>query len=196
MSIALYHFIYILLYPIVHLLYPMRVHHRERIPQEGPIMLCASHSNLVDPFLLVYMLGWERPMRFMAKKELFVIPLLGSILRRAGTFPVDRGSADMGAIRTAMAILKGKGILGIFPEGTRLQERGDGKHGAVMLAARSGAQVVPVYIPRHKRLFRRLDIIVGEPYVLERDTRGKDAYEKRSIELMTLIEGLKDECKR
>ena len=193
MSAAWYHFIYILLYPIVHLLYPTRVHHRERIPQEGPIMLCASHSNLVDPFLVVYMLGWSRTMRFMAKKELFDIPVIGWILRRAGTFPVDRGSADMGAIRTSMAILKEKGILGIFPEGTRLQESGEGKHGAVMLAARTGAQVVPVYIPRHKRLFHRLDLVVGEPYIMDRNTRGKEAYEEKSCELMSRIEGLKDE---
>ena len=95
-----------------------------------------------------------------------------------------------------MSILKEKGILGIFPEGTRLQESGDGKHGAVMLAARSGAQVVPVYIPRRKRLFRRLDLIVGEPYVLDRDIRGKDAYEQKSRELMNRIESLKDECGR
>ena len=196
MSLAWYHFIYLLLFPLVHILYPMRILHRERIPQEGPIMLCASHSNLVDPFLLVYMMGWNRPVRFMAKKELFDLPLLGAVLRRAGTFSVDRGNADMGAIRTSMAILKEKGILGIFPEGTRLQESGEGKHGAIMLAARTGAKLVPVYISRRKRVFRRVHLAVGEPYVLDRDIRGKDAYETRSIELMDRIEKTGEESWR
>lgn len=192
MSAALYHFLYLLLYPFVHVLYPMRFHHRERIPAQGPILLCASHSSLADPFFLAYLLGWERPMRFMAKKELFAIPILGGILRRAGAFPVDRGNADLSAIRTAMTILKENGILGIFPEGTRLQESGEGKHGAVILAARSGAKLVPVYIPRRKRFFHRVDILVGEPYVIERTIRGKEAYEERADELMSKIEDLQD----
>ena len=188
-----YHFIYVLLYPLIHFLYPMRFHYRERIPEQGPILLCASHSNLVDPILLAYLLGWDRPMRFMAKKELFQIPILGRILSKAGAFSVDRGNADMGAIRTSMTILKEKGILGIFPEGTRRQDEGEGKHGAIMLAARTGAQVVPVYIPRRKRMFRRLDLVAGEPYVLDKSIRGKDAYEEKSAELMEKIENLKDE---
>ena len=196
MSVACYRFIYMLLYPLIHILFPMRFHHRDRIPRQGPIMLCASRSNLVDPLLLAYLLGWDRPMRFMAKKELFKIPLLGGILRKVGTFSVDRGNADMGAIRTSMAILKEKGILGIFPEGTRRQESGEGKHGAIMLAARSGAQVVPVYIPRRKKLFNKLDLVVGEPYILDRDIRGKDAYEEKSGELMDRIENLKNEIGR
>ena len=196
MSVACYRFIYMLLYPLIHILFPMRFHHRDRIPRQGPIMLCASLSNLVDPLLLAYLLGWDRPMRFMAKKELFKIPLLGGILRKVGTFSVDRGNADMGAIRTSMAILKEKGILGIFPEGTRRQESGEGKHGAIMLAARSGAQVVPVYIPRRKKLFNKLDLVVGEPYILDRDIRGKDAYEEKSGELMDRIENLKNEIGR
>ncbi len=196
MSVACYRFIYMLLYPLIHILFPMRFHHRDRIPRQGPIMLCASHSNLVDPLLLAYLLGWDRPMRFMAKKELFKIPLLGGILRKVGTFSVDRGNADMGAIRTSLAILKEKGILGIFPEGTRRQESGEGKHGAIMLAARSGAQVVPVYIPRRKKLFNKLDLVVGEPYILDRDIRGKDAYEEKSGELMDRIENLKNEIDR
>ena len=193
MSVAVYHFIYCFLYPIVHLLYPYRFHHRERIPETGPMMICASHSNLVDPLLLAYLLGWKRPIRFMAKKELMETPLLGAILRKAGTFGVDRGHADMGAIRSSMAILKDKGDLGIFPEGTRLQESGDGKHGAIMLAARSGAKVVPVYIPRKKRLFRRLDIVVGEAYMVDKSLHGRDAYEEQAGKLMERIEALKDE---
>ena len=188
----LYHFFYCLLYPLVHLLFPMRFHHRERIPEQGPMMLCASHSHLVDPLLLVYLMGWPRQLRFMCKKELLEMPVIGAVLRGIGSFGVDRGHADMGAIRTSMAILKENGDLGIFPEGTRLQETGEGKHGAVMLAARSGARVVPVFIPRKKRLFRRMDIVVGEPYVLDRGLRGKEAYGEKAEELMARIEALKD----
>ena len=135
-------------------------------------------------------------MRFMAKRELFEIPLLGRILRKIGSFGVDRGSADMGAIRTSMAILKENGALGIFPEGTRRQESGEGKHGAIMIAARTGAQVVPVYIPRRKRMFHRLDLVVGEPYVVDKDIRGRDAYEAEAKKLMKKIESLKDEIGR
>ena len=189
----LYHFIYCLLFPFIKLLYPCRCHHVERLPESGPAMICASHSNLVDPLLLAYMAGWGRHIRFMAKKELFSIPILGAALRGAGTFPVDRGNADMGAIRASMAILKERGFLGIFPEGTRKQETGDAKNGAIMLAARSGAQVVPVYIPRKKRLFRRFHIVVGEPYVLDKDVRGKEAYAEKAEELMARIEDLKGE---
>ena len=196
MSVGWYHLIYVLLYPLIHFLYPIRFHHRERIPEQGPILLCASHSNLVDPLLLAYLLGWKRPMRFMAKKELFKIPILGGILSRAGAFSVDRGNADMGAIRTSMMILKEKGILGIFPEGTRRQDSGEGKHGAVMLAARTGSQVLPVYIPRRTRIFPRLDLVVGEPYVLDKSIRGKDVYEEKSTEMMEKIENLKDEIGR
>ena len=75
----------------------------------------------------------------------------------------------------------------------RIWESGEGKHGAIMLAARSGATVVPVYIPRKKRLFRRLHIVVGEPYVLSKDVRGKVAYEEKAEELMARIEALKGE---
>lgn len=192
MSVAFYHFAYCILFPLVHLLYPHRIHHKERVPESGPIMVCASHSNFVDPLFLVFAMGWHRPVRFMAKKELLDMPVLGTILRKLGSFGVDRGQADMGAIRSSMSILKEKGNLGIFPEGTRLQETGEAKHGAIMLAARSGAQIVPVYIPRGKRLFRRLEIVVGEPYTLDPSLRGKAAYEEKAEELMNRIEALKD----
>ena len=122
------------------------------------------------------------------------MPVIGAVLRGVGSFGVDRGHADMGAIRASMSILKEKGDLAIFPEGTRLQETGEGKHGAIMLAARSGAQVVPVYIPRKKRLFHRLHVTVGEPYALDRSLRGKEAYEEKAEDLMARIEALKDEA--
>lgn len=192
MSLRFYRFVYYLMYPITHLFFPVRYHHRERLPETGPMMICASHSHIVDPLLLVYLLGWRRPLRFMAKKELLDMPILGAILRGIGSFGVDRGHADMGAIRASMDVLKNGGILGIFPEGTRRQESGEGKNGAVMIAARTEARIVPVYIPRKKRLFHRLDVVVGEAYRLDRSLRGKEAYAEKAGELMSRIEALRE----
>ena len=171
MSLRFYRFVYCLMYPITHLFFPVRYHHRERLPETGPMMICASHSHIVDPLLLVYLLGWRRPLRFMAKKELLDMPILGAILRGIGSFGVDRGHADMGAIRASMDVLK---------------------NGAVMIAARTEARIVPVYIPRKKRLFHRLDVVVGEAYRLDRSLRGKEAYAEKAGELMSRIEALKE----
>ncbi len=191
----LYRFCYVLLWPLVHLLYLPRYIHRERVPEETPLMVCASHSHIVDPLLLAYLMGWNRPLRFMCKQELLKMPILGGILRGIGSFGVNRGHADMAAIRTSLGILKEGGRLGIFPEGTRLQDSGDGKHGSVMLASRSGALVLPVYISRRKKLFRRVCVVAGEPYTLPDNVRGSEAYAAYTEDLMRRIEQLREEVK-
>ena len=185
---------YVLLWPIVHLLWPIRVHHKERLP-EGPMVLCAPHSSMVDPILLMMALGMRFFPRFMAKKELFEKPLLGKYLTSVGVFPVDRGSSDLHAIRTAMGILKDGGILGIFPEGTRVHtaETGAAHNGAIMLASRTGASIVPVWLTREKKLFRRVDVVIGEPYTLPRLTGGTEAYQPHAAQLMERIGSLKGE---
>lgn len=184
--------IYLLLWPLTRILYPIRVHHRERLP-EGAAVLCAPHSSMIDPIMLMMALGIRKYPRFMAKKELFEKPVLGSLLRGVGAFPVNRGSADMQAIRTALGILKGGGILGIFPEGTRVhtEEIGSARSGAVMLASRTGAPLVPVWLSREKKLFHRVDVVFGEPYALPRLTGGSEAYQPYAAELMERIGALK-----
>ena len=179
-------------FPIYWLLYRPRYLHRERLPEQGPFLVFAPHSSLADPVFLVFLLGRERMVRFMAKKELEKVPLLGALLRWIGTFWVDRGTADMQAIRTAMRILKEGGIVGIFPEGTRVHEEGGGeaKTGVVMLAAHSGVPIVPVYLPRDKKLFRRVTLVVGEPYRVEKTREG---YEAQAEELMRRMQLLKEE---
>jgi 1-acyl-sn-glycerol-3-phosphate acyltransferase len=101
----------------------------------------------------------------MAKKELFKIRLVGGVLREAGAFPVDRGRADLSAIRESMRVLNGGGVLGIFPQGTRSaqNERTQMHGGAALLEQRSKAPVVPVYIDGPYRPFRRMNIYIGRP---------------------------------
>jgi 1-acyl-sn-glycerol-3-phosphate acyltransferase len=146
----------------------VRVHHGERIPAAGPVVLVANHSALVDGPLLVGLLG--RRAVFLVKREMFRGPI-GWALPRIGQLPVRRGEPDPAPLRAAVAVLHGGGLVGIFPEGTR--GSGDvaaAQHGAAWLARATGAVVLPVVIrgsrrpPGTRRRFRpRVDVLVGVP---------------------------------
>jgi 1-acyl-sn-glycerol-3-phosphate acyltransferase len=130
----------------------------------------------------------------MAKIEAMKAPILGAFLKSIGVFAVDRGRPDIGAIKTAMKILKEGGIVGIFPEGTRKKEDGNGaKTGAIMLAVKTGAKLLPVYIPRVKKIFTRVPVVIGEPYTLAKPEAGREGYEAYAEELMNKILDLKKE---
>ena len=116
------------------------------VPMQGPLVVVANHGSHLDPPILGHALG--RPVAFMAKAELFDIPLLGSVIRGCGAYPVQRGASDREAIRTATACLEGGSATGIFMDGTR---QADGRvnqplPGAALLSARSGAPLLPVAI--------------------------------------------------
>lgn len=142
--------------------YPVRLIGEPNIPQ-GAVIMCANHISSRDPILLLLWL--KRKITFMAKKELFKTKLIGAVLREAGAFPVDRGHADLAAIRESMRVLKGGNVLGIFPQGTRSvsNEHTQMHGGAALIAQRSKAPVVPVYIDGPYRLFRRTTIYIGRP---------------------------------
>ena len=186
--------VYRLIWPLVQILYPVRVHHIERLP-EGGAVICAPHTSMIDPVMIVMALGIRKYPRFMAKKELFEKPILRGILRGIGTVPVNRGSADIQAIKSALGILKGGGILGIFPEGTRVhgEETGSAHSGAIMLASRTGVPLVPVWMTRNKKPFRKVDVVIGEPYALPRLTGGSEVYQPYAEELMDRIGALKED---
>ena len=121
----------------------------ENIPAEGPAILASNHVSYLDPPLISALV--KRPIYFMAKDEVFHVPLLGSFLRSIGTIPVRRGRPDVGAVRRALRVLERGDILGIFPEGTR-NRTGDlrtvqpFRAGVGWLAIRSRAPVIPVAI--------------------------------------------------
>ncbi|MGB9867089.1 MAG: lysophospholipid acyltransferase family protein [Bacillota bacterium] len=118
----------------------------EHIPQQGPAIVCANHLHWLDPVLIACYI--PRQVHFMAKRELFQIPVFAQVLRALGAFPVNRGKADRSAIRTALAMLAEGKVLGIFPEGTRSStgELGEFFDGTALLAFKSGAPVVPAAI--------------------------------------------------
>jgi len=176
---------------------------RERVPRTGAVLLVSNHSSVLDPAIVGGVA--PRPICFMAKAELFEIPLFGGLIRRLNARPVRREGADASALRAALRALQDGNALLVFPEGTRGPE-GElrpGKAGAGMLAVLSGAPVVPVYIsgsgrawPRGRRLPRpaRVTVWFGEPLSFpERQGRSrKEAYEAASQAMMTAIGQLKD----
>ena len=144
----------------------VRVHHGERIPPTGPVVLVANHSAFVDGPLLLGLVG--RRAVFLTKQEMFRGPLAW-LLPRIGQLAVRRGEPDPAPLRAAVGVLRGGGMVGVFPEGTR--GAGDVaavQHGAAWLARAAGAVVLPVVVrgtrrgPR-RRFRPRVDVLVGTP---------------------------------
>lgn len=146
----------------------VHAHHRERIPATGPVVLVANHSSLVDGPLIFGLLG--RRSVFLVKQEMFT-GILGTGLRGIGQLAVRRGEPDRAPLTAALGVLRGGGLVGVFPEGTR--GSGDvaaAQQGAAWLARTSGAQVLPVVCRgtrrpegSGRRWRPRVDVLVGEP---------------------------------
>lgn len=162
-----YVFWYSIVYPLVRLIFPCSFYGRENI-QPGPMIVCANHSNFIDPVLIAVAFGRKHQLFFMGKAELFHVPLLGSVLRAVGAFPVQRGETDIGSIRTAMKHLKNGHQIMMFPEGTRVTEAEtvDAKSGAVRIAIRMGVPIQPIYISNKKKAFRCSKLVIGKPYMM------------------------------
>jgi 1-acyl-sn-glycerol-3-phosphate acyltransferase len=188
---------------VMRLLFDLRSRGTEHVPAEGPLLIVANHVSVLDPPLV----GGAAPrqLAFLAKAELFQIPLFGGLIRRLGARPLRREGADAGALRTALRVLKDGGALLVFPEGTRGEEGvlGRAKPGAGMLAVLGGAPVIPVYIsgsgqawPRGRRFPRRARVTVTfgppMPVALGRTASRKDDYEAVSRQMMAAIEDLRD----
>lgn len=143
--------------------YRWEVRGQENIPENGAVILCSNHIDNLDPPLLGC--GIERKVHFMAKEELFKIPVISFLITKFGAFPVKRGAGDRAAIRATLQILEEGKVLGIFPEGTRSKtgELGQGLAGTAMFALKSNAVVIPVAIIGPYRLFRPVMIVYGKP---------------------------------
>jgi len=145
---------------------------RENIPQKDPFIMVSNHGSLLDPPLLGHALG--RNISFMAKAELFKIPLLGSVIKACGAYPVKRGIADKNTIKIACKKLSNNNSIGIFIDGTR-QKNGrvnKPKQGAALLAFKNQKLLLPVAIVNSHKLIRfkffipffsKIVIKVGKP---------------------------------
>lgn len=147
----------------------------ERIPLSGPAIVVINHINFIDPFLVYTIL--PRPVIGLAKHELWANPLTRLIARSWETIPIKRGELDLSAVRSALQVLHGGGVLGLAPEGTRshhgrLQRA---RSGIVLLALRTpDTLILPVALYGQERFFsnlRRLrrtkvHVVVGRGFYL------------------------------
>ena len=142
--------------------------------EDGPYLVCANHQTVLDVVFIAASLKRQQP-HFMAKAELFKVPVLGWLVRKLGAFPVSRGKGDVGAVKHSIALLKNGRSVGMFPQGTRCPEQDPReckiKFGAGLIAAHTGATVLPVFIKmKHQkwRFLRRVTVIFGEPIPFEK----------------------------
>ena len=194
-------FVYYLIYVLVsigfffwHPIY--RVKGRENVPKSGRLVICANHSGMADPFWVCKSLHIGHIPRIMAKKESLSYPVVGKIMSAIGVFGVDREVADVNAIKVGIRALKNEEQLLIFPEGTRVRNRADShpKKGAVLLASRTNAPILPVYVSMRTRPWQPVTVVIGEPYMIEFvGKRANDAeLEQATVDMMNKIYALGD----
>ena len=183
----------VIIFPIYKFLFRGILIGRENIPKQGSFILVSNHGSLLDPPLLGHAVG--RNISFMAKSELFRIPLLGFIIKACGAYPVKRGIADKNTIKIACEKLSNNNSIGIFIDGTRQKDGrvNKPKQGAALLAFKNQKLLVPVAIINSHNLvrfrffipfFTKIVIKVGKPIYPPR-VSSKD-------ELVTLTSYLQD----
>jgi 1-acyl-sn-glycerol-3-phosphate acyltransferase len=195
---GLYTFVRWLAIPFFGGLYRCRVTGFENLPAEGPVMVIMNHKAYFDPVIAGMI--FDRPLRFMAKKELFENAAFRKLIVSLGAFPIDRGAGDREALKTALQMLSGGEMVLMFPEGHR--QRDDAVHdflpGVGMIALRSAAAVIPLaldgsqYILRGGRPgFPALRGRVGTPVDLSDITgRNSKAYQEAARRMQKTVADL------
>ena len=172
-SLALYHlFKWTVVSPSLHVYFRGQIYNAERVPQQGPLVVVSNHASDFDPPLLSNCM--RRPVAYMAKQELFEIPIFSTLIRWYGAYPVNRGSADRSAIRAALSSLEQGWAVGLFLQGTRTADGRitDPKQGAALIASKIQAPLLPVCLWGTERIQSKgqklphsvpLTIRIGEP---------------------------------
>lgn len=182
-SLLLYHlFKWSIVSPTLHVYLRGRIYGAENVPQRGALVVVSNHASDFDPPLLSCCVG--RPVAYMAKEELFQIPILKQAIQLYGAYPVNRGAADRTAIRSALKSLESGWATGVFLQGTRTPDGQitEPKLGAALIAAKAKAPLLPVSlwgtqcifkkgstVPRSVPITVRIGKVIPAPSSTERD---------------------------
>jgi len=169
----------------------LKVTGQENIPQDGPFIIVANHSSLLDPVILG--VSVKPKVIFVAAAYLFKIGWLGYLLRKANSIPVQ-GKNDISSLKRALKILQQGGVLGIFPEGGVDRQKDDLpiKAGAAFLATSVGVPIVPIRIkgadkalPRGAKFIRslnKIEVEIKKPIYCSRHTNKNKEIVERVVE--------------
>jgi len=177
---------------IMRVVWRTRAYGTENVPRDGPLIVACNHVSYLDPPGM----GCFCPRRisYMAKKELFDIPVLGPAIAAVGAYPVDRRGSATAAIKRSLEVLRGGGCVGIFPEGTRnAAGEIEPQTGVALLASLAGAPVLPACIVGSDRALRlaQIKVAFGRPLALRRGRKAtRDDLEKFTGEIMKAIQDL------
>jgi 1-acyl-sn-glycerol-3-phosphate acyltransferase len=129
---------------MLHTYFRGKIYGAENVPKSKPFIVVSNHASYFDPPIVSNCIG--RPVAYMAKEELFKVPVLAQVIRLYGAYPVSRGTSDRTAIRSALECLENGWAVGIFLEGTRTPDGKihDPKRGAALLAAKAKVPLLPV----------------------------------------------------
>ena len=183
--------------PVVKALLRIKVEGLENFPDKSGFIIAANHRSHLDPPVINTISPF--PVMFMAKKELFDIPVLGKFIEKAGAIPVERGKKATKALIKTLQLLKDGYTVGIFPEGTRANpgEYLKPKSGIGLLISKANVPVVPVKIEGTDKIFPKgskfpkiftspIEIKVGKPVKFDKNY----SYEDISHEIMETIKKL------
>lgn len=165
--------------PLLGIFIRLRIYGLKNVPKTGGALIVSNHVHNADPVLIVS--GCSRPVHFLAKAEIWDVPVIRWIAQQAGAFPVRRGTADRKAIRKATEVLNDGLLVGGFPEGTRSVHGLTKAFGGIgLIATHSGAPIIPVGITgthdlpgngakqqARTRIWPKVTIVFGEPFHLE-----------------------------
>lgn len=170
----------------------------ENIDPNRTYVICSNHIAAKDVILIGA--AFPRQIRFIAKKELFSVPLLGPLVKSLGAIKLDRKGADVAAIKTSINLAKAGNNVAIFPQGHRYPGVNPSttpiKNGAGMIVYKSESDVLPVFIKTKNnkyRFMRRVEIIFGKPIQnsnFEFEKGGTEEYERASTKIYSEILGL------
>lgn len=185
------------------LCFRLRIIHRERMIQTGPVILAMNHQSYLDPPLAG--ITCDRPIYFLARRTLAEVPLLGWLLPKLNVIPVNQEGIDRSALKTLIRVLKSGNATLVFPEGSRTLDGNlqAAQPGLGLVIAKTLAPVVPMRIfGAHQALprgggglhFVPITIVVGEPIFftpIELESPTKNRYEQISQRVMDAIAALR-----
>lgn len=155
-------------------------------------LICSNHISLWDPVIVLGII--RKNINFMAKIELFKLPVVGWVLKKVGAFPVERNGSDFSALKKAISIISEGGVLGVFPQGKRCRgtdpRETSVKGGVGMLAANTKVALLPVAIVSKDnkiRLFRKVTVVIGKPIPF--DIFGEEKNKAQYIKISETVFG-------